>query len=190
MCPAHLQDRHFCSPIIDAESEATRLKEQRMAEEIEKVKKEYEEKQKRKKEREKQSSKDEKDKDKEKKNDKDDPKDKESTDSKTNDEKERDEKVSLGEIITLQDGPVVLNGLLSRSILSKRGTRRSQRTVLEFSHYTSMFTNASFPSLLLIYYRTFYQMRIDRLRGIEMAKRNQERMKSPSLFPSVPTKDL
>jgi len=39
-------------------------------------------------------------------------------------------------------------------------------------------------------YRTFYQMRVDRLRGIEMAKRNQERMKSPSLFPSAPTKEL
>jgi hypothetical protein len=94
VCPAHLQDRHFCSPIIDAESEAARLKEQKMAEEIEKVKKEYEEKQKRKKEREKQSSKDKKDKEKEKKKEKDDSKDNDSTNSKTNLEKERDDKVS------------------------------------------------------------------------------------------------
>ena len=82
-----------------------------MAEEIEKVKKEYEEKQKRKKDREKQSSKDEKDKEKDKKNDKDDSKDKDSADSKTNDEKERGEKVSPKEIMTPQGGPVVLNCL-------------------------------------------------------------------------------
>lgn len=111
VCPAHLQDRHFCSPVIDAESEAARLKERKMAEEIEKVKKEYEEKQQRKKEREKQSGKDEKDKDKEKKNDKDNSKDKESTDSKTNDEKERDEKVSLEENIILQDNLLLLTDL-------------------------------------------------------------------------------
>jgi hypothetical protein len=62
--------------------------------------------------------------------------------------------------------------------------------VLGFLHYISMFTNASSNVILLTKHRTFYQMRIDRLRNIEMAKRNQERMKNPSLFPSVPTKDL
>ncbi|CAI7628704.1 unnamed protein product [Penicillium pancosmium] len=120
VCPAHLQDRHFCSAIVDTDGEAAREKEKKMAEEIEKVKKEYEEKQKRKKE--KKSDKDEKDKDKEKEKDE---KKGDSKDSNSNDEKERDDK-----------------------------------------------------------------MRIDRLRGIEMAKRNQERMKNPSLFPSVPKKDL
>lgn len=106
MCPAHLQDRHFCSPIVDAESEAARLKEQKMAEEIEKVKKEYEEKQKRKKEREKQSSKDDKDKDKEKKNDRDDSKEKNSGDSKSSDERERDDKVHSKEVIPFYCDPV------------------------------------------------------------------------------------
>lgn len=143
MCPAHLQDRHFCSPIIDAESEAARLKEQKMAEEIEKVKKEYEEKQKRKKEREEQASKDEKDKEKDKKKDKDDSKDKDSANSKTNDEKERDEKVSPRENITLHGGPVVLNSLPFRLILSKRGQSQSLIMVLEFSRCTSMFANTS-----------------------------------------------
>lgn len=38
--------------------------------------------------------------------------------------------------------------------------------------------------------RNFYQMRIDRLRNIEQAKRNQERLKNPTLFPSVPKNDL
>ena len=35
--------------------------------------------------------------------------------------------------------------------------------------------------------RNFYQMRVDRLRGIEAAKRNRQRMQDPSLFPSVPS---
>ncbi|KAF3399895.1 hypothetical protein F1880_008322 [Penicillium rolfsii] len=151
VCPAHLQDRHFCSPIIDAESEAARLKEQQMAEEIEKVKREYEERQKRKKEREKQSGKDEKDNEKDKK-DKADSKEKDSADSKTKDERERDEKID--------------------SI--KKGTESKPENG---------------PRVFALH-KTFYQMRIDRLRGIEMAKRNQERMKNPSLFPAVPTKDL
>lgn len=90
VCLAHLQDRHFCSPIIDTEGQAKRLKDDAMAEEIEKVKKEYEEKQRRKKER-KASSKDEDEKDK----DKDDTNDKgkDTPESSKNDEKERDEKV-------------------------------------------------------------------------------------------------
>ncbi|KAJ6000722.1 hypothetical protein N7481_001131 [Penicillium waksmanii] len=146
VCPAHLQDRHFCSAIVDTDGEAAREKEKKMAEEIEKVKKEYEEKQKRKKE--KKSDKDEKDKDKEK-----DEKKGDSKDSNSNDEKERDDKID--------------------SI--KKGDSESK-------------TDNS-PRVFALH-KTFYQMRIDRLRGIEMAKRNQERMKKPSLFPSVPKKEL
>ncbi|OQD85407.1 hypothetical protein PENANT_c010G06632 [Penicillium antarcticum] len=93
VCPAHLQDRHFCSPIIDTEGQAACAKEEAMAKEIEKVKKEYEEKQRRKKERENESKskddKDEKDKSKEKSKDKE-----KSKVSNTNDEKERDEKIA------------------------------------------------------------------------------------------------
>ncbi|OQE21171.1 hypothetical protein PENSTE_c012G01784 [Penicillium steckii] len=151
VCPAHLQDRHFCSAIIDTEGEAARAKEKRMAEEIEKVKKEYEEKQKRKKDKEKKkknSEEDDKDEDKEK-----DEKKADSKDSNTNEEKERDEKIE--------------------SI--KNGGSESKKD--------------DSPRIFALH-KTFYQMRVDRLRGIEMAKRNQERMKSPSLFPSVPTKEL
>lgn len=36
--------------------------------------------------------------------------------------------------------------------------------------------------------RIFYQMRVDRLRNIEIARRNRERLKDPSFFPSVPNK--
>ncbi|TDZ40440.1 UPF0589 protein [Colletotrichum spinosum] len=51
VCPSHLKDRNFCSPIIDKEAaEAKRKKE--LEEEVERVKKEYEEKQRKKKEKE------------------------------------------------------------------------------------------------------------------------------------------
>lgn len=93
VCLSHLQDRHFCSPIVDTEAVAAKAKDEAMAREIEKVKKEYEEKQQRKKNK-------DAEKEKEKKND--DNKDKEKDDksaTKKGDEedkkmqKERDDKV-------------------------------------------------------------------------------------------------
>ncbi|KAJ5483455.1 hypothetical protein N7530_002701 [Penicillium desertorum] len=150
VCPAHLQDKHFCSPIIDTEGQAKRLKEEEMTKEVEKVKKEYEEKQRRKKEREKASSKDNKDeKDKGKDELKD--KDKDASESNANDEKDRDDKIAF-----IQKG----SGKETKSDDSPR---------------------------IFSLHKNFYQMRIDRLRNIEMAKRNQERLRQPSLFPSVPS---
>ncbi|KAI1812004.1 DUF1742-domain-containing protein [Poronia punctata] len=35
-------------------------------------------------------------------------------------------------------------------------------------------------------HKNFYQRRVDRIRQIEMAKRNRERLSNPNLFPSVP----
>lgn len=102
MCPAHLQDRHFCSPIIDTEGEAERLKKETMAKQIEQVKKEYEEKQRRKKEREKASNKEKDEKDEKEKDEKDKGKDEsknkegDSTGA-DNDQKERDNKVSVSD---------------------------------------------------------------------------------------------
>ncbi|KAJ5501460.1 hypothetical protein N7453_006277 [Penicillium expansum] len=148
VCPAHLQDKHFCSPIVDTEGQAKRLKEEEMAKEIEKVKKEYEEKQRRKKEREKASSKDNKE---EKDKGKDETKDKDASESNANDEKDRDDKIA-----SIQKG----SGTETKSDDSPR---------------------------IFSLHKNFYQMRIDRLRNIEMAKRNQERLRQPSLFPSVPS---
>ncbi|KAJ5711595.1 hypothetical protein N7488_005751 [Penicillium malachiteum] len=153
VCPAHLQDRHFCTPVVDKEGEAKRQKEEALANEIKKVKQEYEEKQRRKKEK----AKDEKD------------KDKSTSDSKTKDEKERDEKIES-----------------IKNASSDTKPDNSPR-IFELHKYV---LQLSPEASLLINYRNFYQMRIDRLRGIEMAKRNQERMKNPSLFPSVPTREL
>ncbi|RWA15096.1 hypothetical protein EKO27_g69 [Xylaria grammica] len=74
VCPAHLKDRGFCSPIIDHDAIAAKKKKE-MDEEVERLKREYEEKQRKKKEKET---------DKEKEKDKDKEKDK-------NDSKEKDE---------------------------------------------------------------------------------------------------
>ncbi|KAI0837225.1 DUF1742-domain-containing protein [Hypoxylon sp. FL0890] len=56
VCPGHLKDRGFCTPIIDQEAVAAKKKKE-MEEELERVKKEYEEKQRKKKEKESKSSK-------------------------------------------------------------------------------------------------------------------------------------
>jgi hypothetical protein len=65
VCPAHLKEKGFCSPIIDEAAVAAKKKKE-MGAEIERVKKEFEEKQKKKKEKEKEKG---KDKDKDKKDD-------------------------------------------------------------------------------------------------------------------------
>lgn len=87
ICPGHLTDPGFASPVINAEAEAAKAKKAEMDREIEKVKLEYEEKQKRKKEKKKKGKKDDDGKDKEK--DK-----KEEDEDQGKAEKERDEKVS------------------------------------------------------------------------------------------------
>ncbi|KAI1136770.1 DUF1742-domain-containing protein [Hypoxylon sp. FL0543] len=57
VCPGHLKDRGFCTPIIDQEAVAAKKKKE-MEEELERAKKEYEEKQRKKKEKESKSTKD------------------------------------------------------------------------------------------------------------------------------------
>lgn len=66
MCPAHLKDKGFCSPIIDEAALAAKEKKEIYAE-IERLNKEFKEKQKKKKDKEKEK---EKDKDKDKEDDK------------------------------------------------------------------------------------------------------------------------
>ncbi|MCJ1237135.1 hypothetical protein MMC14_005119 [Varicellaria rhodocarpa] len=39
-------------------------------------------------------------------------------------------------------------------------------------------------------HKNIYQMRLDRIRNAEIAKRNRERLKNPTTFPSVPGGDL
>ena len=57
VCPGHLKDKVFCSPIIDEAAVAAKKKKEVEAE-VERVKKEFEEKQRKKKEKEKEKEKD------------------------------------------------------------------------------------------------------------------------------------
>ncbi|PGH16455.1 hypothetical protein AJ79_01786 [Helicocarpus griseus UAMH5409] len=147
VCPVHLKDRGFCSPIIDEEEVAAKKRKEEMDKEIEKVKQEYEEKMKRKKQKGKDKDKDKKDEEdtKDKKKDEDD-------DSKA--EKEKDDKIKS---------------------IQNSGTEKQ--------------TTDDAPRIFALH-KNFYQMRIDRLRNMEIAKRNRERMKDPGLFPSAPKNDL
>ncbi|KAK2805391.1 hypothetical protein FQN51_000217 [Onygenales sp. PD_10] len=148
ICPAHLKDRGFCSPIIDEEEVAARKKKEAMDREIEKVKQEYEEKMKRKKEKEKEK-KDEggkKDKDKDKDKKKEDEEDKKA-------EKEKDDKIK-----SIQTG----------------GSE----------------ANPDDAPRIFALHKNFYQMRIDRIRNMEIARRNRERLRDPGLFPSAPKSDF
>ncbi|WDK22034.1 hypothetical protein CGRA01v4_13324 [Colletotrichum graminicola] len=79
VCPSHLKDKNFCSPIIDNDAAEARKKKE-LEEEIERVKKEYEEKQKKKKEKEEKNKTTDKDKAEEKGED----------DKKNDDEKKED----------------------------------------------------------------------------------------------------
>ncbi|CAG8176726.1 unnamed protein product [Penicillium nalgiovense] len=178
VCPAHLQDKHFCSPIINTEGQAKRLKEEEMAKEIEKVKKEYEEKQRRKKEREKVSSKDNKDEKDEKAKGKDEPKDKDkdASESNANDEKDRDDKVRVFPLLWEPSKILRMNVLTD-----------SPCQIASIQKDSGKETKKDDSPRIFSLHKNFYQMRIDRLRNIEMAKRNQERLRQPSLFPSVPS---
>ncbi|KAE8310948.1 VPS4-associated protein 1 [Aspergillus transmontanensis] len=146
VCPVHLKDRHFCSPIVDTEAEEKKKKEEALAKEIEKVKKEYEERQKKKKDKSKEKKSDEESKKEEKPS---------STDKQEgNDEKERDNKIES-----------LKNSAQSTS------------------------TSDDGPRIFALH-KNFYQMRIDRLRNLEAAKRNRQRLQDPSFFPSVPSGGL
>ncbi|OJJ44729.1 hypothetical protein ASPZODRAFT_134835 [Penicilliopsis zonata CBS 506.65] len=151
VCPVHLKDRNFCSPIIDTEQEEAKKRKEALAQEIEMVKKEYEEKQKRKREK--------KEKEKEKEKEKKDEKDK-------SDSKEKD---GDGE-----DDAALEKEKNDRIAAVKAGADKD---------------DDSSPRIFALH-KNFQQMRIDRLRNIELAKRNMERLRDPSLFPSVPTKEL
>ncbi|KJF61607.1 hypothetical protein, variant [Coccidioides immitis RS] len=146
ICPIHLKDKGFCSPIIEEEEVAAKKKKEEMAREIEKVKKEYEEKMKRKKEKEKEKEKEkgEKDEGNKKKEDEDEKKA----------EKEKDEKINA----------------------------------IQAAH-TGGVTGEDGPRIFTLH-KNFYQMRIDKLRSMELAKRNRERMKDASFFPSAPKNDF
>ncbi|KAL9612118.1 MAG: hypothetical protein Q9167_003270 [Letrouitia subvulpina] len=148
ICPGHLKDRGFCSPIIDEAEVAAKRKKEALDREIEIIKQEYEEKKKRKQSREAQKRDEKKEKDVEKgKNAK------KSNEGDDEVEKERNSKI---EALTAQ---------ASVSLADES------------------------PRIFTLQ-KIFYQKRLDRIRSADIAKRNRERLKNPSLFPSVPSGDL
>ncbi|KAL9616582.1 MAG: hypothetical protein Q9160_008562 [Pyrenula sp. 1 TL-2023] len=87
VCPGHLKDQGFCTPVIDPEAEAAKKKKAEMDAEIAAVKREYEERQKKKKKKKSDKKNDEKQS----------PEDKEKTENDDDDSKakaDRDAKVS------------------------------------------------------------------------------------------------
>lgn len=134
--------------------------EKELAEEVEKLKKEYEEKQKKKKE---------KGKDKEKSKDK---------DKKGNDEKDKEEKDKEEE---------------------KDKKQKAEETTLEakkideepriFTLHKYLFCTPPSPPCTNNHGRAFFETRLRRFRQQQIARLNQERIRSPSVFPSVPRGD-
>lgn len=105
VCPTHLKDRNFCSPIVDTAGQEAKKQKESMVVEIEKAKKEYEEKQQKKKEKKKKEKQSEEAKQKDETN-KDADKNKDETkENAKSDEKERDEKVCFSyDTFGLMDG--------------------------------------------------------------------------------------
>jgi AAA-ATPase Vps4-associated protein 1 len=61
----------------------------------------------------------------------------------------------------------------------------------EYSHFTGLHSlHQVFLSPRLTVPRDFYRMRVERIRTAELAKRNQQRMKDPSFFPTAPRGDV
>ena len=136
-----------------------------MDREIELIKKEYEEKMKRKKKS--KDSKEEKNKDK----DKDKKDEKKEDDEEKKAEKEKDDKVGVTSIIHEDRGDL-------RFVQIKAVTGQQNASAAD-----------GIPRIYALN-KVFYQKRLDRLRNLEIARRNRERLKNPTLFPSVPGGNL
>ncbi|KAI4157782.1 MAG: hypothetical protein LQ342_008004 [Letrouitia transgressa] len=148
ICPGHLKDRGFCSPIIDEAEVAAKRKKEALDREIEIIKREYEEKKKKKQSKEAQKR--------DKNTEKDTEKDKNAVKSNEGDDEVEKEK----------------NGKIE-ALTAKASTSSADESPRTFALQ-----------------KIFYQKQLDRIRSAEIAKRNRERLKNPSLFPSVPSGDL
>lgn len=176
ICAGHLTDRGFCQPEAEeAKRVADQKKQEELDHEIEAVKKEYEQKQQLKREKRKLKDK-ERDKEKEKEE-----KAKEDDEDKQ-DEKAKDDKASM---IKKSQLPVLTANKDQRALKDKREDSSRPRSSCIPTKQVRM-SRATFPIILTLH-RSFYQMRLDKLRNAEIAKRNRERLNDPKNFPSVPS---
>ncbi|KAF2461423.1 AAA-ATPase Vps4-associated protein 1-domain-containing protein [Lineolata rhizophorae] len=165
VCPGHLKDRNFAIPDADeAAAFAERKKKEEMDREIEAVKKEYEEKKRKKKEK-------RKEKDKEKGKVEDNKKDKAA--EKANEEEDKKD----AEELEAKVGYLYLFSTFCFLILEQinsisKGEQKPDEGPRIFSLH-----------------KKFFQMRLDRIKNAETARRNRERMSRPGAFPSVPSGD-
>lgn len=176
------------------------------------MKKEYEEKQKRKKEKQKEKEK----KDKDDNQDKDEKNKKEKKNSENDDDVETEKNDKVSNSYNLQNSGIFGNRKSWREDQIKALRKAAEEKpaeddtprIFELHRYVfpSMYIEVSFhwiPATMQIFsttgyfssswsrtQRNFYQMRINRLRERELAKRNAERLRDPALFPSVPKGDI
>ncbi|KAF9738720.1 UPF0589 protein C32H8.01c [Paraphaeosphaeria minitans] len=180
VCVGHLSDRGFCQPDADeAAAAAARNKKEELDLEIEQVKKEYEEKQRIKREKRKEKAK-EKDKEKEK--------DAKKTDEEEDksDEKTKDDKVR---IVTARKPTTTSLTIAADQRALKVKRQSSGRSWASHIHpeQVRLVSVSSFKVFSADTRRNFYQMRIDRIRNAEAAKRNRERLSNPANLPSPPS---
>ncbi|PTB63171.1 DUF1742-domain-containing protein [Trichoderma citrinoviride] len=124
ICPAHLKDRYFCTPNIDEDAVKAK-REKELAEEKEKLVKEYQEKLRKKKEKEKEKEKEKsKDKDKDKDKEKDEEKDKSKEKKESKDEAEFSPKSDGVETPKEEDEPRVFE--LKSAFYQQRLQRKRQ----------------------------------------------------------------
>ncbi|KAL7813621.1 DUF1742 domain-containing protein [Trichoderma aethiopicum] len=122
ICSAHLKDRYFCTPKIDEDAVKAK-REKELAEEKERLVKEYQEKLRKKKEKEKEKEK-EKDKEKDKKKEKDEEKDKSKEEKESKDEAESGAKDGGDETPKPEDEPRIFE--LKSSFYQQRLQRKRQ----------------------------------------------------------------
>ncbi|ORX98536.1 VPS4-associated protein 1 [Clohesyomyces aquaticus] len=71
----------------------------------------------------------------------------------------------------------------------KRDEKAKDDKILELSMSKDDPASSSGGPRIYSLNKSFYQMRLDRIRNAEIAKRNRERLKNPASFPSVPSGD-
>lgn len=164
ICPAHLKDPNFCAPTeSEAASIAERKRKEDLNREIEKIKQEYDAKLRKKEEKRKakkaDKAKDDANKDKDKESD-------------AADEKEKDDKIKA---LTANQGATA-------SAQVEDGPR-----IFALKKCVSSNPPSALPTTQLTYCRHFYQLRVEKVRNAEIARRNRDRLRNPALFPSVPS---
>ena len=163
VCPSHLKDSNFCTPsAAEAAVLAEKKKQEELDGEIEKIKQEYELKKKKKQEKRQEKN------DKDKTDSKDKDKKKADQESDAKDEKEQEEKIT--------------------ALTSKQDAKAdTEPRIFVLKKYVIPLDVFATPDQVSLVCRIFYQMRLDKMRNAERAKRDRERLLNPTTFPSVPS---